>query len=467
MNRVVVHDAFAPLGARALRSACRPSASAPARSGSTSMTPSTMQGGPLRPGRRLHRRSASRAWCKAAGSARFSKDFGTAGASLLEAEVVTADGQVRIANACTRSGPVLGAEGRRRRHLRRRHEVTLRPTSCRPLRRGQTFKATSDDAFRAPDRPVLRRLSRPLLNPHWGEQASHPAGQHARITMLSQGLEREQMRGGLAAAPRLGRRRAQRRRRPSRSAIGSIPARLFWDLEMHSAARAQGRHLRRPARRAALARLVERRSGRRSGPSSTASNPPGSRVAARPGPAPALVAAFFEASRPLDVDLHFNKGLAGAPPRRSPPRATPPMNPAVLDAFTLAIIADGGRRPIPASRPRPTTRRAAEDAERSTRRWPTAPAGARRRLLRHREQLFRARLAATSTGATHYPRLRRIKTQYDPNGLFFVHHGVGSEDWSDDGFTLRLGRAEPRALSDFLSVFCLWSNASQFRARSI
>jgi len=23
----------------------------------------------------------------------------------------------------------------------------------------------------------------------------------------------------------------------------------------------------------------------------------------------------------------------------------------------------------------------------------------------------------------------------DPDGLFFVHHGVGSEDWSADGFT--------------------------------
>jgi len=34
----------------------------------------------------------------------------------------------------------------------------------------------------------------------------------------------------------------------------------------------------------------------------------------------------------------------------------------------------------------------------------------------------------------NYSKLRAIKTKYDPAGLFFVHHGVGSEDWSADGF---------------------------------
>ena len=35
----------------------------------------------------------------------------------------------------------------------------------------------------------------------------------------------------------------------------------------------------------------------------------------------------------------------------------------------------------------------------------------------------------------NYPRLTQIKQKYDPNGLFYVHNGVGSEGWTNDGFT--------------------------------
>ena len=36
---------------------------------------------------------------------------------------------------------------------------------------------------------------------------------------------------------------------------------------------------------------------------------------------------------------------------------------------------------------------------------------------------------------SNYSRLADIKKKYDPDGLFFVHNGVGSEQWSADGFT--------------------------------
>jgi FAD/FMN-containing dehydrogenase len=38
----------------------------------------------------------------------------------------------------------------------------------------------------------------------------------------------------------------------------------------------------------------------------------------------------------------------------------------------------------------------------------------------------------------NYTRLLAVKDKYDPDSVFVVHHGVGSERWSADGFT-RLG----------------------------
>ena len=40
----------------------------------------------------------------------------------------------------------------------------------------------------------------------------------------------------------------------------------------------------------------------------------------------------------------------------------------------------------------------------------------------------------------NYRRLLAVKKKYDPDGLFFVHHGVGSEVWSADGSTRLAGR---------------------------
>ena len=55
-----------------------------------------------------------------------------------------------------------------------------------------------------------------------------------------------------------------------------------------------------------------------------------------------------------------------------------------------------------------------------------------RRMSRRR--LFEVLAGVPFVTAFPRPRLRAIKDKYDPAGLFFLHHGVGSEDWSADGF---------------------------------
>ena len=52
-----------------------------------------------------------------------------------------------------------------------------------------------------------------------------------------------------------------------------------------------------------------------------------------------------------------------------------------------------------------------------------------------RESNYFEKRCQQSYWGINYPRLAEIKRKYDPGGLFFVHNGVGSEQWSADGFT--------------------------------
>jgi len=60
-----------------------------------------------------------------------------------------------------------------------------------------------------------------------------------------------------------------------------------------------------------------------------------------------LVDAWFAASRHWQVSFHFNKGLAGATPEVLAASRDTAMNPQVLDAFALAIIAGDGPSAFP------------------------------------------------------------------------------------------------------------------------
>ena len=154
---------------------------------------------------------------------------------------------------------------------------------------------------------------------------------------------------------------------------------------------------------------------------------------------PRLVEALFESTRHWSMSLHFNKGLAGAPAEEIAAARDTAMNPAVLDAFALAICAGGGPPAFPGVKGHEPDLQAAHRAA-------SAVTKSMDKLLEvvdepgsyvSESDFFESQWRRSFWGS-NYPRLAAVKKKYDPDGLFFVHHGVGSEEWSADGFT-RLG----------------------------
>jgi FAD/FMN-containing dehydrogenase len=150
-----------------------------------------------------------------------------------------------------------------------------------------------------------------------------------------------------------------------------------------------------------------------------------------------LADALFAASRHGGVELHTNKGLAGAASETLAAARRTAINPAAVDAFALAILADGEAPAYPGLPERPAVdltaareRARAIDAAIAELRKVAPDAGS----YVSESNYFNPAWQSAYWG-DNYTRLRAIKTQYDPDGLFCVHHGVGSEDWSADGFT--------------------------------
>jgi hypothetical protein len=135
------------------------------------------------------------------------------------------------------------------------------------------------------------------------------------------------------------------------------------------------------------------------------------------------------------MELHFQKGLAGAPPEAIAATRDTATNPAVLDAFVLVIIGSEGAPAYPGlpgySPDFATARHAAAEVAKSMVELRKIVPEAGSYL---NETSYFERDWQKAFWGPNYPRLRQIKAKSDPDRLFFVHHGVGREDWSADGF---------------------------------
>ena len=367
----------------------------------------------------------------------FSKAYGLAAASLLEAEIVTADGAIRIANACTNADLFWAIKGGGGGSLGVVTRVTLR-THALPANFGavnMTIKATSDVAFRRLIGKIVAFYGEALMNPHWGEQIRMRPDNLLRISMVFQGLSRGEALAvwqpfidDVGGSPR-------DFQFESPPLVLAVDARTFWAPTMMKKA------------------LGFIRSDDRTGAEATNVFWPGDQGQAAQvlhgyGSAWLPVAllgqdsreafcdALFEATRHWGLSLHVNKGLAGAPEAAIAAARDTAINPAALDAFALVICGSEGPPAYPGLPGRePDAARAREHAKAIDRCMgklrPLLPGPA---SYVSESNYFEAEWQRAFWGA-NYPRLRAVKQRVDPEGLFFVHHGVGSEHWSADGFT--------------------------------
>jgi FAD/FMN-containing dehydrogenase len=363
----------------------------------------------------------------------FSKGFGSAAANLLEAEVVTADGAVRVVNACRNPDLFWAIKGGGGGTFGVVTRVTMR-THDLPEYFGAAFgriQAKSAEAFRRLIARFIDFYAANLLNAHWGEQISLEPNNSLKISMVFQGLTGPQAREiwkpffdwansspeEVAVADKLG--------------TGAGAARRWWSVEGNDSLvldKRDGAPKHHAWWKGDQAQVGAFLHGYDSLwlPASLLQESQRAR----------LGDALFAASRHKKLELHFNKGLAGAPAEALAASRNTATNPKVLDAFALVIIADGERPSYPGlARPAMNL----EAAEKNKRDIDLAAAELRRIVPNAgsyvSESNFFNRDWQADYWGVNYSKLRLIKKKYDPDGLFFVHHGVGSEEWSADGFT--------------------------------
>jgi FAD/FMN-containing dehydrogenase len=367
----------------------------------------------------------------------FSKRYGTAAANLLEAQVVTADGKIRIANACTNPDLFWALKGGGGGTFGAVSKVTLRVHDIAEWWGGAIFKVKAgwDDAFRRLLRQFVGFYRESLFNGHWGEHVTVRQDNAMEFVMVCQGLTTEEVRkiwqpfmDWIAKSP-------EAYKIEGEPILGSMPARHWWDPEWRKENHQTGVFDADSRPGASANNVWWVGDGGQVGwtiygyeslwlPESLLGEDSQERLAN----------ALFAGSRYIDMQLHFNKGLAGGPREAIEATRDTAMNPAVLSAFALLIVGDagGGYPGVRGHEPDVAAgRKSRAEIHRAVNEL-RAIAGEDSAYVSE-SNYFQENWQRAYWGSNH-ARLADVKKKYDPTGLFFVHNGVGSEEWSGDGF---------------------------------
>ena len=365
-----------------------------------------------------------------------SKNYGLASAGLLEAEVVLADGSVHIANACTNPDLFWGLKGGGGGSLGVVTRLTLKLHEL-PVQVGAVFgsiKAKSDNDFKRLINYLMEFYRNNLFNAHWGEQIRFYPGNTIGITMLFSNLTEQEVKTTWQPLLDMLSQHADSYAWEMPFAVHVLPARNLWD---NSFFRKNAPHLigldDRPG--APENNIFWIGDGEEAGQYLHGYHSAWLSQSLLKDTKD-LADALYNASRFWTVSLHFNKGLAGASASNRDAALDTAMNPEVTDAFALAIIAGGSQPVYPGVKGHQPDYKNAQDSSSEIN-------NAMSELLKvapnagsyMSESNFFLKDWQRSFWGSNYERLSQVKKKYDPAGLFFIHHGVGSESWSEDGFT--------------------------------
>ena len=271
-----------------------------------------------------------------------------------------------------------------------------------------------------------------LFNDHWGEQAFLTPDNLLQIRMLAWGLNREQAHkiwqpflDWVARAP-------NDYSHLERVIIVSMPARRYWDVKWNTGFQTDQRPGAGPnnmwwAGDGIMAAWFLRGFQSLWLPASLLDGDAQEQ----------LTDALFTGSRYHGFELAFNKGLAGSPQEAITAARNTAMNPAVLTAFALVLTGayNQGFAYSGVSGHEPSAEKAYQAAENIERCMNRLRALVPNPGSYVSESNYFEKDWQHSYWGTNYQRLADIKRKYDSDGLFFVHNGVGSEQWSTDGFT--------------------------------
>lgn len=355
-----------------------------------------------------------------------SKTFGTAAASLLEAEVVTADGAIRIVNAVRDPELFFALKGGGGGTFGVVTRVTLR-THDMPATIGAVFaeiSARSDEAYRTLVARAMELYAEALYNPHWGEQIGFRPDNSLRISMLCQGMSQGEVESLWAPFWTWLRDRPEDYEFPDPTVI-VLEGRRFWDPGLLKTLPGVVLTDDRPgADRDRIFWAGDReQSGQFLHAYASAWIPA---AALDPASRGALIEGLYEASRHWSLTLHVNKGLAGTSDAvRERVRRETATNPAVADSFALAICGAEGGPAYPGVRGfEPDLGLARRQAERVR----AAMAAFKARVPARGSYLAEADYFEVDWEEAFWGgnlrRLQRAKAAYDPSNLFRVHHGV-------------------------------------------